>query len=346
MMRITDRSRVTGTVFGLAYGDALGADTEFMSYDEITARYGPRGPRRLARPLARVTDDTQMTLAVARALNAELVATQGAITPAGLASELASSYVTWSTSPDNDRAPGNACLKGCARLRAGYPWDEAGSVASKGCGANMRVAPIGLLYRRGLFEPANPLGGAAQLSAALTHAHPTALAASELTAYAVAALANGCDPRLLPELLRFHAARRREDYREDWLGDLWKRSGDRSPAAYISRGWDEMTEALDLLDQALDHDPGGHGDPCRYLGGGWVAEEALVLALYCLLARPGKPVAALGYAAATSGDSDSIASITGALAGAAYGMGAWPRRWARRIEYRDELTRVVDWLVG
>lgn len=346
MRRITDRSRVAGAVFGLAYGDALGADTEFMPYGEITARYGPNGPRRLARPLARVTDDTQMTLATARALDAELVTTQGAITPAGLASELASSYVTWSTSPDNDRAPGNACLRGCERLRAGYAWDEAGSVASKGCGANMRVAPIGLLHRHDLADPANPLGGAAQLSAALTHAHPTALAASELTAYAMALLAAGTSTQLLLPALRAHADDQRSRYREDWLGDLWKRGGDRSPAAFISRGWDEVIEALDLLGQALDHDPVGHGDPCRYLGGGWVAEEALVLALYCLLVRPGRPVAALGYAAATSGDSDSIASITGALAGAAYGMGAWPRRWSRRIEYRDELTQVAGWLAG
>src|SRR5688500_12504896 len=62
-----ERSKARGTLFGLAFGDALGAPTEFMSYDAIIERYGPRGPHELpARAL--VTDDTQMTLAVADAL--------------------------------------------------------------------------------------------------------------------------------------------------------------------------------------------------------------------------------------------------------------------------------------
>ena len=39
---------VAGSLFGLAYGDALGAPTEFRTVAEITARYGPAGPRQFA----------------------------------------------------------------------------------------------------------------------------------------------------------------------------------------------------------------------------------------------------------------------------------------------------------
>lgn len=53
----------SGSLFGLAYGDAFGRPTEFLSYDEILAR----GPLDLPAP-APVTDDTQMALAVASAL--------------------------------------------------------------------------------------------------------------------------------------------------------------------------------------------------------------------------------------------------------------------------------------
>ena len=50
------------------------------------------------------------------------------------------------------------------------------------------------------------------------------------------------------------------------------------------------------------------------------------------------PVGALARAATTSGDSDSIACLAGALLGAAYGMEAWPVSWASRIEYGDQLA--------
>ena len=61
--------RVAGALFGSAYGDALGRTTEFQSYAEIAARYGPGGPRELTGSPALVTDDTQMALAVAWAVH-------------------------------------------------------------------------------------------------------------------------------------------------------------------------------------------------------------------------------------------------------------------------------------
>ena len=42
-------------------------------------------------------------------------------------------------------------------------------------------------------------------------------------------------------------------------------------------------------------------------------------------------------AAYSSGDSDSIAALAGAFAGAHHGADAWPREWVRAIEYRDRL---------
>ncbi|WP_158841002.1 ADP-ribosylglycohydrolase family protein [Saccharothrix deserti] len=47
---------------------------------------------------------------------------------------------------------------------------------------------------------------------------------------------------------------------------------------------------------------------------------------------------ALSRAATTSGDSDSIACLAGAFAGAAHGLDAWPEEWAERIEHGDELA--------
>src|SRR6266567_4733931 len=132
--------RASGSLFGLAFGDALGADTEFLSVEQILRRFPPHGPLEPTGHPARVTDDTQMTLAVGEAL---LEAAQP-YTATTLEGPLRRAFVAWSNSPENNRAPGMTCMRACAGLERGLPWYEATVSRSKGCGANMRVAPVGL----------------------------------------------------------------------------------------------------------------------------------------------------------------------------------------------------------
>ena len=331
---------VSGSLYGLAYGDALGKPTEFMSMAEILAAYGPSGPVSLEDDPALVTDDTQMALAVAWAL-----CEAPSLTPAGVEPGLRQRFLGWADSPDNNRAPGRTCMRACGLLADGRPWQDASVISSKGCGANMRVTPVGLLPGIDL----DTLAGLAQLQAGLTHGHPTGLAASELTAYAVRVLLDGAALAELPGLLRARAVHQRTVYRGAWLGDLWQRwpdlSADSSAEAFIARGWDECLVVLDRLDLALRH-PDRTADPCLFTGAGWVAEEALATALLCAIMFADEPVAGLGRAAATSGDSDSIACLAGAFLGAAHGSAAWPEAWATRIEYADQLQALSDALTG
>ncbi|SCL34280.1 ADP-ribosylglycohydrolase [Micromonospora pallida] len=318
--------RVSGSLYGLAYGDALGKDTEFLTVDEIVRRYGPAGPRELIGDPALVTDDTQMALAVAWALREA-----PALTPEAVEPLLRARFLAWAASPENNRAPGMTCLRACGELARGVRWQEATQAGSKGCGANMRVTPVGLLD-----VDLDTLAGLAQLQAGLTHGHPTGLAASELTAYAVRALRDGATLPDLPDLLVGHAQRQRRVYRHEWLGDLWQQPGVTDPAEFIARGWDECLAALARLTRALAG-PDDGGDPCRETGEGWVAEEALATALLCAVRHADDPVTALARGATTAGDSDSIAALAGAFVGAAHGMAAWPADWATRIEYADQL---------
>ena len=322
--------RASGSLFGLAFGDALGKPTEFLSVHEIIRRYGPRGPQQLEGEPALVTDDTQMALAVAWALHET---PGGRWSPEAVEPLLRSRFIGWALSPDNNRAPGQTCMLACAALEDGYRWQRATVSGSKGCGANMRVTPVGLLP--GIDD--DTLAGLAQLQAGMTHGHPTALAAAELTAYAVKVLAReGAALTELPSLLRGRCVEQRTVYRDDWLEDLWERPGATTPDDFVARGWDECLAVLDRLDTALAA-PDREADPCDATGQGWVAEEALATALLCALLFPDEPVAALGRAATTAGDSDSIACLAGALLGAAHGMAAWPDGWAERIEYADQL---------
>ena len=123
------------------------------------------------------------------------------------------------------------------------------------------------------------------------------------------------------------------------MGPLWRRSPQPTPAAFIAHGWDECLSVLDRLEDALkvmDREQ----DPCLFTGEGWVAEEAFATGLLCFLLYPDELREALRRAATTSGDSDSIACLTGAFAGAYHGLAAWSTDWVERIEYLDRLARL------
>ncbi|MEV7079371.1 ADP-ribosylglycohydrolase family protein [Streptomyces sp. NPDC093516] len=330
MTTLVHKQAATGALTGLALGDALGFPTEFDDVPSILAKCGPWREMELPRP-AIVTDDTQMTLALARGLRTAM--DRGVLEPRGMAAAVRQEFIAWNRSPENDRAPGNTCLRACALLEhTDRPWQDASQIASKGCGANMRVAPLGLVP--GLSDEQR--AGAAQLQAALTHGHPTALAASDLTAHAVRLLARGAEPTGLVGLLRSYAMENRSRYHERWLGDLWRRAEDAGPGQFIARGWDECLAILDRLQHAV-RTVSPETDPCLATGEGWIAEEALATGLLCFLLFVDEPVTALRRAACTAGDSDSIACLTGAFAGAYRGAEAWPAEWADRVEYRTDL---------
>ncbi|MFE1234972.1 ADP-ribosylglycohydrolase family protein [Streptomyces sp. NPDC058745] len=331
LTRTVTKQAATGSLIGLALGDALGFPTEFNDVPAILAKFGPWRQLELqGRRTAHVSDDTQMTLALGRGIRTAM--DRGVLAPLRMARPVRDEFVDWYHSPDNNRAPGNTCMQACMLLDGDRPWQQASQIGSKGCGANMRVAPVGLVP--GLSEEQR--AGAAQLQSALTHGHPTALAASDLTARAVYLLAQGAEPLGLVGQLRSYAYENRSRYHAGWLGDLWTYSQDPTPTHFIERGWDECLAVLERLAGVLrTADP--EIDPCEYTGDGWIAEEALGTGLLSFLLFPDEPVTALRRAACTKGDSDSIACLTGAFAGAHLGAGAWPKDWEERIEYRSEL---------
>ena len=324
-----DPKRISGCLFGMALGDALGAVTEFLSVEAILQQFPPDGPQAPVGNPAQVTDDTQMALAV----GAALMAAPRPYAPDSLGQHLAAAFVKWYHDPKNTRAPGLTCMAACRDLAAELHWLDATRTSSKGCGANMRVMPVGVL-------PVQPETRAAiaQLQAALTHGHPTGLAAADLTAFIIADLADGGVADGLLARATVYALAQREVYYEAWLGDLWRRAAITSSAeAFIARGWDECLATLDRLATALAT-PDRRTDPCLQVGAGWVAEEALATALLCFLLFSDDPLATIRRAAVSSGDSDSIACIAGAFAGAHYGLDAWPTDWIERIEYRDQIA--------
>ena len=324
--------KVLGCLFGSAFGDAFGAPTEFMSVSGILKKWSPDGPTDLEGNPIRVTDDTQMMIAVGEAL----VVCKDDLTPDSLEKELRKTFVEWLDSPENNRSPGMTCVEACRRLQQNLSWTKATHLHSKGCGANMRVAPVGLLKTDEKTRSA-----IAQFQAALTHGHPTALAASDLTAHAVTLLLEGCETSKLLSELRRYAKMQKNIYHKDWLGDLWKQTNTSSPEEFISRGWSECLSALEKIDIALfarNYD----ADPCLATGEGWIAEEALATALLCFLLYPNNFAPVLPIFCVTSVYSDSIASLAGSFAGTTHGISSWNSRWVAEIEYKDKLEKIAE----
>lgn len=341
MTRTNFADRVAGAIFGAAYGDAAGRPTEFIRDHDLSYASVLAYSRRIWENLlgARVTDDTMMMLAVGRAV------TSVADGPPDMARTLAGEYVRWADSPQDGRAPGATCMRAVAKLRLSpaAPWQKASQVNSKGCGANMRVQPVAFLR----LSP-DDASGLAQLSAAITHGHPTALAAADLTAYALRVLAHGhrLDVSLL-DTLAVYCRRQRSVYRERWLGNLVAYTD--FPAgmcrSWIAQGWDEMEWHVERVRNAVRSGWNDTTDPCLLTGDGWTAGEALatslLIAIKCDTYGPYGRLTTLTRAALTRGDSDSLGCITGSLIGAAYGMEVWPEHWRNLIEFRSELLALA-----
>lgn len=308
-------SQAQGTILGLAIGDALGHPTEFRTREKILASFGPAGvtdfvgihdsrwPRiplilGSTHPPGTYTDDTQMSIAVARGL-LETHGRDGHDSLDDKMRAIARHFVTWANSSENNRAPGETCMTGCRNLEKGMPWREAGVARSKGCGSVMRVAPIGVLYhndRAMLLE-------VARASSILTHGHDAAVEASAAGALMVAMAADGSEPEEIYDAMMALCAPRSAD---------------------LSACLEKVPKMLDAPPEIALSEQG--------LGESWVGDEAIASALYCFWRHKDDYVAGVLEAINTDGDSDSIGCIAGSALGARLGLDAIPKKWRDEVE--------------
>jgi ADP-ribosylglycohydrolase len=327
--------RFAGCLLGGAVGDALGAAVEFDSWAGIRAEFGEAGIHSYAPAYGRcgsITDDTQMTLFTAEGLlrarnrfadrglvNVPAVVHRAyerwLLTQVGdpgrvpwdpeFAGEPRSGWLIEQGFLHDRRAPGTTCL---GALQGGYrlaaPDDPINN--SKGCGGVMRVAPVGLAG-----------GGAFDLGcrvAALTHGHPSGWLSAGAFAEMVSALRQG----------------------SSLAGAI-----DRGIARCVEHPQgDEVVAALHAAVSLAARQPLPTPRSVASLGAGWVAEEALAIAVYCALTAGdfrGGVVSAVNH----SGDSDSTGSITGNLLGTHLGATAIDADLLDELEGRDVIEQVA-----
>ncbi|TAM69554.1 MAG: ADP-ribosylglycohydrolase family protein [Microbacteriaceae bacterium] len=295
--------------------------TQLMSRQQIRERFGVIDGFRAAdadhpiaadMPAGRITDDTEQALLLAHAL----IAGRGHVDPA----EFARALIAWE---DDMRARGSLDLLGpstkaaVAAVLAGTPVDQAGRFGTTN-GAAMRVTPVGIVRRcRGVdgVRDAGSVRDADGLSVfvdlvveAGLVSHNTSIAISGAAAVA-AAVSAGIDGASVTESIEvaIRAAALGRD-RGHWIA-----------GADVSRRI-EWAASLTRRD-----DPHGSLRDITELVGTSLATQESVPAVFGVLALFGDdPWKACCAAASLGGDTDTVAAMVGAIAGACSGMHGLP----------------------
>jgi ADP-ribosyl-[dinitrogen reductase] hydrolase len=205
MTALTVEERALAAFLGFAVGDALGATVEFMTKAEIGARYGVHreivGGGWLRLTAGRVTDDTEMTLALGRSL-----LRSGELDVRDVCQE----FATWLKAGPVDI--GNTCRRGIRRYLTEGTTEGPFFDGDAGNGAAMRILPIALATL-GRPELAGPW---ALAQGHITHHHPLSDAAGLTLIRMLHSLLCGQDKRqvytITSGLIEKHGAFRFEPY--------------------------------------------------------------------------------------------------------------------------------------
>jgi ADP-ribosylglycohydrolase len=292
-MTATIADRIVGCLQGIATGDAIGKQTETLSREDVLRWYphGIRGfegtpdaiiPRYVGNSkrqwrIGETTDDTERTIAVARAIIAERE-----VSHATIGRELL--RCTKSVHPG---------------VKSLWEFHQAADPtriarAHDGCGAAIRVAPVGIFYASN--RPAEIVNGAREASIS-THGGSLAIAAAAATAAAVSAAIDAASPSQVLELAE-RAAMLSEN----------QSPGRAAPA--LAKAIRTVHDDLAGLPAVQPAEVAARCFPNQPLT---IVPLALALATVMQSAEQ-----AILVAANIGGDSDSVASIAGGILGAMY----------------------------
>lgn len=192
-------------------------------------------------------------------------------------------------------------------IKSGRKWDEnldreLYDGGSFGNGAAMRVAPVGLFY----YNDPEKLREVSCQSSRITHSHPLGMEGAALQAYTVSlAIREEWDfPEKLKEFTRADVYRKKIEVLEK------------------------------LLDKKEDRER-----VVRNLGNGIEAFNSVPTAIFSFLATSSFKEALI-YAVSLGGDADTIGAMTGAIAGAWWGVDGIPHEWREDLENRDYMERL------
>lgn len=364
-MSLAEKYRAS--LLGGALGDALGAPIEVLkSFEDIRAKHGPKGLQDFAvydsgwlddaeGGLGAITDDTGMSVMTAAAM-----AQGGEDTAEASLRRIWQAYLHWGSRQQDgqgleklltsggfsvtaEAAPflfrtgaGRGTIAALYEGRVGTPenplmYDRI--VRGKrvvgpntGCGGMMRVAPVAFFFNKSARDEMMDFAGR---TAAITHGHPVAIAASAGIAGLVHDVAHGVPLR----------------------GALTNAHYVESPDTKAHRDLSAAFRVATAYATEKSFDP-AHIEKLGHVLGSKNAFLALPVwaqTIYALTSVAGDHMPptpesfkkALVLAANHGGDSDSVASIVGQVLGAAWGPKALPQDWLTKLQHRDHLEALA-----
>lgn len=251
---------------------------------------------------ARLSDDTQLTIATC-----ESIAEHGAIEPA----HVASSFNAWFQA-GRVHGLGASTMKALRDLTAGAHWALAGAKGERaaGNGAAMRAAPLAFLLDPVIEADRTMIRDVSRI----THHHDEAYAGALAVVVAIRLMVFGIWQPSDANLLEVVASTLPDTQVRDRLIRYAQFPANTSPRS-VADCWGSS---------------------------GFVA-ESVPLALFAAQSIASQPFeTVIGQAVAAGGDTDTVASMAGQIAGARVGVAALPAHFLARIDGIDDVRRVAE----
>jgi ADP-ribosylglycohydrolase len=313
--------RIKGSILGAAVGNSLGGTCLGMNRKEIMFSVGIRGVRDFTPGMQKsllptyepgdLLADTLLAVEIARSL----IETKGSFDSGNMKQHLTQLL---KSEQFLNAAPGAHCLLPLRRMADDIQPKEECEADSTHVSAAARAYAIGCL-------PSNAdIVSIAVEQAKLSQADTRVWAAAAVLASSINSFIEG--QRLDTE----------EEVRE-FVRKEYAIAQDIEPR--FAESWDDIAPDLDYTTPADDL-------PYSLINVQSHVNEAVPTAVGIFLIFRHDFEEAVSAGASCGGDTDTVAAIVGALAGAYHGASAIPERWLKRISQRDELERVSNELIG
>ncbi len=289
--------KARGVLLGTALGDAFAYPFEGTPLGGLDRLEASLARRAASSSHWGYSDDTEMMLGVAESIIEEV-----GIEPRHVLERFALNYEPARGYGKGMKLAIDALMRGKHwRVVAFSAWPE----GSKGNGAAARIGPVSCLHHSSTKE----LSRAITAATVITHAHPDAIAGALLQGHAVSAAIRCKDLDSLD--------------RELFLAEL-------RSVSYPSGTW--AHSAIDEIGRMLCLEP-SRLEVVEALGHGYLAQYAVPAAIYCFLRNAPDFRKVVVEAASLGGDTDTIAAMAGALAGALVGSHGIPSLWKDNLEH-------------
>lgn len=297
-----------GALVGAAVGDALGSFFEgrpSLELEELEKLEEDPG-------LLEYTDDTHMTIGMAESL-----AARGGFDGPHMAHTFVRNYVD---EPWRGYGPGPPQV--FLQLAEGAEWDQAGrtlfdGTGSYGNGAAMRVAPAALVA----FQDLEGVRLLAENTAVITHAHELGIRGAVLQAWSVALALRSTEGQPIDADTFLDTLRSRIE------SDPYEAKLEQAGRLLSAHEDDDRETVVDELGNQIE------------------ALDSVPTAIYSFLRHHKSFKEVVFYAISLGGDTDTIASMAGALAGAYLGLPQIPQAWRTQVESAGRLEELADSLL-